>query len=483
MFHFTLSAFLRFSLLVSFAFFDLFKSAYAQSTFVKTYSGPVGEYGISVVKTFDGGYAFCGGSYTSNLVSSDIRIMIAKTDSSGNLLWMKRYSTNQLNYVSKLVQTADSGFVISGTSQPYNSNYQQDAFVLKVNSQGDSLWGKTIGSPGTSSEYANNLMVTRTGSLVTVGYNAPAVINYLYMTKTKADGSDTFGKSLMNNWIGGVGYGVTESLDGNYLFSGVHAVNPSRYHVLIKTDTAGNEIWAKRWLRQGNKGAIPNCLVQLADSTILIGSTINYDPNNNLSDTWIARCNFMGDTIKTWTIPNCRISSIFQNADGGFTICGQTPGFNSVGRFFRVAADGQTTLWEKTYSFFQPMELKEAIKLENKGFLLVGSSLSDLGERKALLIKTDSLGNTDEPTAILQRNTPSDFNLHPNPSNGHLFLEWGNKKAETIRIFNMMGKEVFQKQADADYKMELSLNSLPKGVYRIQISGKDFSASRLVILK
>lgn len=456
---------------------------FAQNTFVKTYGGQIGDYGMSVVKTFDGGFAFCGGTYTSNLGSSDIKIMVAKTDSIGNLLWMKQYSTNQINYANRLVQTADSGFVISGTSLPFNSNYQQDVFLIKVNSQGDSVWGGTIGSPGTSSEYANNLMQTRKGSLVTIGQQSPSVINYMYMTKTRSDGSNGFGKTLMSSWIGGVGYGATEALDGNYLFSGVHGSGQTRYNVLLKTDTSGNVIWAKRWLRQGNKGSIPNCLVQLQDSSIIIGSTINYDPNNNLSDTWIARCNPNGDTLKTWVFANCRVSSLFPNTDGGFTICGQTPGFSPSGRLFRVTADGQTIVWEKTYSFYQSLNLKDAIQFEDKGFLLVGSGFSNSNQNQAVLIRTDSVGNATAPTAIAYVEAENEWVAYPNPTDGKLYLKLGRRNIENIRIVNLLGIEVMNKKVEKGESMEISFTELPKGLYRIELKGKDFKSSKFVVVK
>ena len=224
-------------------------------------------------------------------------------------------------------------------------------------------------------------------------------------------------------------------------------------------------------------------MVQLPDSSIIIGSTINYDPNNNLSDTWIARCNPNGDTLKTWVFANCRVSSIFPNTDGGFIICGQTPGFSPSGRLFRVAADGQTIVWEKTYSFYQSLNLKDAIQFEDKGFLLVGSGFSDSNQNQAILIRTDSAGNTTAPTAIADVEAENECVAYPNPTDGKLFLKWGRRNIESIRIVNVLGIEVMNKKVEKGESMEISFIELPKGLYRIELKGKDFNSSKFVVVK
>lgn len=453
----------------------------AQPTFVKTYGNS--NYGTSVVKTYDGGYAFCGGIYPSPTSTTRIRILIGKTDSAGTLLWMKNYSTNDLNYSSSIVQTADSGLVVSGTSVPYNSNYQQDAFILKCNSMGDSLWGHTMGNPGTQSEYAYDLMQARDGSLITVGTAAPGVLNYLYMTKTSPDGTFRKQRQVENAWFGVVGRSVAESLDGNYLFAASQG-NPTKYLALIKTDTAGNTLWARRWTKPGSSTTpMPESLVQLPDSTILISATINYNPNNNLSDSWIVKCNRQGDTLKTWTFPQLRVNTIIPQPDGGFTLSGRTPGFSPEGRLIRVAADGQTINWEKTYSFYPALNLESAIPLADKGYLLVGSTTIS-NDNKVLIIRTDSLGVTLEPTAIQDQKQTGSWLAFPNPTEGKITISMANLKIESIRIMNMTGVEVLHIEPHSMYSdIEFSIGHLPKGVYRLLVNGQIGNWGKNLILK
>lgn len=453
----------------------------AQSSFVSSFGSK--HYGMSVLKTYDGGYAFCGGFNPSSSLTNRNRILIGKTDSSGNLQWMKSFSTNDMNYTNSIVQTADSGLVVSGTSQPYNSNYQQDVFIMKVNSQGDSLWGQTIGNPGTQSEYANHMIKTKDGSLVTIGTSAPAVLNYLYMTKTSPNGTKRIARQVVNSWFGVNGYRALESMDNNYLFAAGQA-DPTRYLIIAKTDTAGNAIWAKRYRKiSSTTGVMPECIIQLADSTIVLATTINYNPNNNLSDTWVVKCKSNGDTLSSWTFPQMRTSSIIPNKDGSFTLCGSSPGFSPVGRLVRISADGQTIVWEKTYSFYPQLRLEDAIPLADKGFLMIGSG-SVTSDLRVILIRTDSLGVTLEPTGVEEQNNASDILAFPNPTKGKLFVRQGNRKIETIRISDLLGKEVFHScNNETSFTIELRLNNLPKGIYRMKIEGKQFMATQNLVLE
>ncbi len=85
---------------------------YSQSvTWVKIIGDSVKSMsGVSVVQTFDGGYAVLG--YKGN-VSNDQKMLLIKLDYLGNIQWIK-YPAGTIENISplKLVQTNDSGFAM-----------------------------------------------------------------------------------------------------------------------------------------------------------------------------------------------------------------------------------------------------------------------------------------------------------------------------------------------------------------------------------
>jgi hypothetical protein len=72
---------------------------------------------------------------------------------------------------------------------------------------------------------------------------------------------------------------------------------------------------------------------------------------------------------------------------------------------------------------------------------------------------------------------------YPNPTDGKLFLKWGRRNFESIRIVNLMGIEVMNKKVEKGGSMEISFSESPKGLYRIELKGKDFKSSRFVVVE
>jgi len=69
------------------------------------------------------------------------------------------------------------------------------------------------------------------------------------------------------------------------------------------------------------------------------------------------------------------------------------------------------------------------------------------------------------------------YSLYPNPSNGHVSLNFGEVLSEKaqIKVYDMMGKLVFETSANAGVE-SMSLNlSLANGVYQVAVSSEGYS--------
>ena len=78
--------------------------------------------------------------------------------------------------------------------------------------------------------------------------------------------------------------------------------------------------------------------------------------------------------------------------------------------------------------------------------------------------------------------------IHPNPSNGNFVLEWEAEKNSDwlhIEIYNALGQSVFssdEKNVNKNFKKEISLSVLARGIYFIEMKTADFSAREKIIL-
>jgi len=152
----------------------------------KNYGGNYNDYGYSVQQTTDGGYIIAGILMT-NSVNGD-EVYLIKTNSSGDTIWTRSYGGDGLDYGYSVQQTIDEGYIITGLTQ-LNSSYY-DVFLIKANSNGDTLWTRIIGGQY-DYEYGNSVKQTTDGGYIIVGTtNAVSSGMYsVYLIKTDYEGN------------------------------------------------------------------------------------------------------------------------------------------------------------------------------------------------------------------------------------------------------------------------------------------------------
>lgn len=116
-----------------------------------------------IIQTPDGGYmvsASINGALPGRDVSEPGRggfdYWLVKLDASGNKLWDRRYGGSSTDSAPDVVIDHDGGYLLAGTSFS-NAGYDKsesikggsDIWVVKVDQNGNKIWDKTIGSPGT----------------------------------------------------------------------------------------------------------------------------------------------------------------------------------------------------------------------------------------------------------------------------------------------------------------------------------------------
>lgn len=108
---------------------------------VKNYGGRGWDRAKSVLQTIDGNFIIAGFS-TSN--SGDVRrnngdsdAWIVKLDSDGNIVWEKNYGGSEDDYANSIKQTTDGGYIIAGSSQSTDGDASSnqgssDIWVFKI---------------------------------------------------------------------------------------------------------------------------------------------------------------------------------------------------------------------------------------------------------------------------------------------------------------------------------------------------------------
>jgi hypothetical protein len=131
----------------------------------KTFGGPNIDYGNDVIETNDNGYIACG---YSNSVGLDYNIFIVKVNSEGVHQWTKNIGGNNWDFAYSIAQSFldPSEYYIVGETYSYGQG-NGDAFVLKMNNNGDTLWMKTFG--GQENDFFNEVIEDNTGNVYCIG--------------------------------------------------------------------------------------------------------------------------------------------------------------------------------------------------------------------------------------------------------------------------------------------------------------------------
>ncbi|KPJ74306.1 hypothetical protein AMJ52_01090 [candidate division TA06 bacterium DG_78] len=207
-------------------------NSHAQITFEKSYGGLADDIGYSVQQTQDTGYVVAGWTASGWLW----QVYVIKTDSLGDTLWTRSYGWVGDDRGYSVQQTQEGGYIVAGFKYCWPTS--SDAYLIKTDSLGDSLWTRTYGGMG--GDYGFSVQQTQEGGYIVAGGTNSFEDGFqVYLKKT-----DSLGYTLWTRTYGGVGadwgMSVQQTQDRGYIVAGTYNYSGSSQVYLIKTDQNGN---------------------------------------------------------------------------------------------------------------------------------------------------------------------------------------------------------------------------------------------------
>jgi hypothetical protein len=314
-------------------FWDMYllkTDALGDTLWFKTYGSDYDDLGVSVQQTADGGYIVAGSTQPFGL--GYVKIYLVKTDAAGETLWTKTLGETENDAAYAVQQTSDNGYIITGYAFSWVTG-GPDVILVKTNSQGDVLWTKTYGGP--SGDMGYSVQQTADGGYVVAGFKGEARAHDVYILKT-----DSIGDTLWTRNYGGrqddVGSSIQQTSDGGYIVVGhtmSRSVDQKPDVYLIKIDSKGDSLWTKTY--GGIYHDVGYVVRQLSDDGyIIVGYTgQEFVPGRRLDfDVYIIRTDANGDVLwtKTYGGPEMDIGvDIRTTVDDGYVVVGQTNSFGA----------------------------------------------------------------------------------------------------------------------------------------------------------
>ena len=143
--------------------------------FEKSFGGDEIDEARAITATNDDGFIIIGDTRSSNKDVSQNNggadLWVIKISSEGNLLWEKTFGGSSFDVGRSVRKTNDNGFLISGSSRSANNAFlnkgQNDAWILKIDRNGNQQWQKTIG--GSEIDFCYDAVELTNGNIISVG--------------------------------------------------------------------------------------------------------------------------------------------------------------------------------------------------------------------------------------------------------------------------------------------------------------------------
>ena len=385
----------------SFFFLVLTSLSYAQVTFERTYGGPAYDMGECVQQTSDGGYVITGlGGWIES--TNQGYVYLLKTDSEGDTLWAKTFGADSgVDWGLSVQQTLDGGYIVAGYTRELGPGLE-DAYLIKTDSTGDTVWTRTYG--GTDQDVAFSVQQTQDGGYVVVGATKSMGDSKgdVYLIKTDSQG-DTLWTKTYGDSLPDAGHSIRQTSDGGYIITGMaNYTNPPLTGdlYLVRTNAQGDALWARTY---GSPGVWDQgeSVQETSDGGYIVAGTAAYSPYAlGFDRTYLVRTNSQGDSLWTRTYVHrdrSRGSSVSQTYDGGYVVVGtsmRSDGTSPLAYIVRTDSMGDT-LWTRTYGSLARTRARSVRQTSDTGFVVVGQIQGfNTQLRDVYLVKMDDFGLT-----------------------------------------------------------------------------------------
>ncbi len=458
----------------------------------RTYGGQESDYARSVRLTADGGYIIAG--YARLFGASFYEFYLVKTDSTGDTLWTRTYGGSNHRLAYDVQQTTDGGYIIAGCN-PILGAIERDIFLVKTDSTGSLVWSRTYG--GNELDMATSVQQTTDGGYILAGITESfgAGNRDIYVIKT-----DSQGDTLWTQTYGGLddegGASILQTADGGYIIRGntssFGAVRSDLY--LVRTDYQGDTLWT---LVYGGTDREVSCSIQNTNDHGYIIAGYVYDNYEESYRGWLVKIGpdtfiYHPEIQVSDSLLNFEEVMVLEDSSLGLTVynMGNTnlviyDVTTSDSIFFTnydpsdsLISPGDSLVITVTFAPWDTLHYNEILSIDNNDELLeVGLAGIGLPPNSVALV----------PSLKIPTNYALD-SIYPNPFNAQATIRYDLPfhGRVLINVYDVLGRKaltlVDEFMNAGRYRTVWDAGDLPSGIYFCRMNSGDFDQIQKILL-
>ncbi len=340
---------------ITFLLIILSTSCMAQDdVLIKTYGGNGSDRGIHIIQASDSNFVVVG---NTTVEGKNLDVYLLKCNSSGDTLWTRKFGGPEDDNGWSIKETSDRGYIITGFTESYGAG-KNDVLLMKTDVNGVEQWSKTFG--GSGDDIGWSIAINDDGGFTiaaqTDGYGNGELDAYLIR-------ADANGDTLWTRTFGGPKtdrvFSVALADDGSALLAGITYSYGAgdRDAWLLKTGSSGDLLWQKTYGGPGYDNA--HGVIVNSENEIILTGYGDYWGNEEKRNIFLKKITMDGEDV--WTQKyggpeNDRAMTVFQTQDNGYVMTGFTQSFGQGAwdaYVLRTDAAGDT-LWTSTYGATAP---------------------------------------------------------------------------------------------------------------------------------
>lgn len=356
-----------------------------------TFEGFIGANDNSTIVTADNNLLICG--------STGSDILLTKISKGGDLIWRSEIESQHLEYVNAVAEGGNGDIFLCGITSRNHAFTKRDVLLIKANSMGDTVWTKSFGSK--EDDFGTQIINTMDGNLLICGSTyGDTLTSYadIYMIKVDTDGDTLWTRSYPDP-DQEAPYHLMQLSNKEYLVTGTDDNdNPPKSLYLLKLDEFGNKLWDQK-IGETDVWTWGYCSIELDDGNLLTCGSYNATGYTQLlllkTDNW-------GNVIWENDYGNNSLSekglSMKLNLDNTVTITGTVYDVNTMtGDIILLSVDQDGTLaWYKSFGGSESDWGINLIKDDNDDNIITGQTWSygsNASDGNIYMTRTGSDGN------------------------------------------------------------------------------------------